>query len=1744
MRLILVTALALIAAQAFAANGTMKGDGSAEKPFQIEDYEDLKAIGKGDYLYSSNYIVTKDIDASASEHEYCNGHVCNSFIAIGQVQNSTAVIPFSGSIDGQDHVIKNLRIWLPCLHYVGFIAQLEGSLSNLKFEHLRVYGGYDTDYAPHSDYVGGVVGLSKGQITNVHVKDGHVEGLRYVGGLVGQLETNKSFVSNSSFEGVVQGRRNVGGLIGTLEGHVQESFADVEIFVGINNESKNVGGLVGESNSRVHPSITKSYAMGIIVPEVEKAASNIGGLVGLNEDGFVELSYASVDIMSFNQGYFSECIGGLVGLNKAKISEAYATGNVTGYETVGGLVGENSRGGQIEYSYATGSVKVLRNKYMEIGGFAGGNWGSIYGSYSVGKIELPDDRDTAYLYVSGFSEGDSVNSCYWNVDLAGIDTSKVGIGLSDSAMKHLSSFAGWENMSKCNFKIEYEGTVFDIYETCDFYELGTRDTLGIWNIDEGESYPYLANLGKNAKATANIIAIAVPTKAAKWQEKPIVAAEKDVGYELFGKWLELVRLNEAKDSIYYSYRIGYANESDTVWGTISYMAVPNHIEIATFDDLKKIGNSISHPLLANYELVEDIDASSSNFTPIGEERKPFTGIFEGNNHVIEGLTVDTQNQFYAGLFGFASQSSIKNIVFKNAKVSGGEYAGVLGGQIEKSFISNVVSYDGDVKGDDQVGGLIGAAYKDSILKVGSTGTVKGSRNVGGLIGCFASYLKDGYAVSVVKGHEDVGGAIGGSNARLLIGDTVYNVYSASILKGPKDNLNGVIGDHINNSEGIFENFYYDGGLTQIVHAYNRNVTEGTVLSSELMLHQASFENFDFNGVWTIQEGKSYPYFKGMDAVLPGKLVDDGSVNVLLGEGTEESPYLISRYNDLKYIGKYEYKTDLYYKLTDNIYVWENEREDCNSDGTECKGFEPIPEFSGVFIGDNKMITGLYINRPDEDSVGLFRSLSPTAKVTGLMLDSLVIKGKNYAGGLAGVDKGASIERVWIFNSTIQGNSYVGMLSGSKKGGFASQVIADGNAIGEKYVGAVAGESQKASYMNDIAMATVTGESYVGGFSGIDSASTYKNLYAISHVQGNSKTGNLVGSSSGSTFTSVYYDKEVWQYNQSSVGKALTTAEMLDVSSYKDWDFENVWTKKDADYYPRLIWAGTDVRPVRDGERELKYEMKGSGTEKDPFLVKTYDDLKVIGYGKYKMSAIYSLANDIDASASLNEEYYIHYADGSSRCSVWHGFATIGTYRDNCRKLFGALYDRDGESTFTGVFHGNGYSIKNLHMGNVGLFRTIGEEAKVDSLSIVLTDSSRVFGILAQKNYGLVDAVHVKGPIERAGLVFENNGTIVNSSTTVVKGSISGAALVYENNGVIENCHTTGAFIFHGGRRSGLVDTNKGTIIKSFAMIDSTDALVYENYGTIDRAYIIGHENDVFVNQNNKSIENCYAIGLQYFVYTNRPENEKDGIKNSFIASNSCQFNYHALNDSKTFENVFFETSSKFCYIEDEKYYGQALDSIGIRTKNNFTGFDFESIWDIKEGVTYPMLRGLPNVFYAGKVDLKYDADKFKVGAVRADLQKKAIVFDPSYTLVVKFDSTSEKRLDSLEKAGAFALGNFNIDYRVGIVFVGDTIWSDAAQTKLTLNGSVKMIAQKSRGRFNVALNGNLVSLRYELPKSGNVKFSLVDMQGRVVKTADLGQRAAGAYSESIDVAKLGRGRYVGILQVGGKAVEKVVLLKR
>ena len=83
---------------------------------------------------------------------------------------------------------------------------------------------------------------------------------------------------------------------------------------------------------------------------------------------------------------------------------------------------------------------------------------------------------------------------------------------------------------------------------------------------------------------------------------------------------------------------------------------------------------------------------------------------------------------------------------------------------------------------------------------------------------------------------------------------------------------------------------------------------------------------------------------------------------------------------------------------------------------------------------------------------------------------------------------------------------------------------------------------------------------------------------------------------------------------------------------------------------------------------------------------------------------------------------------------------------------------------------------------------------------------------------------------------------------------------------------------------------------------------------------------------------------------------------------------------------------------------------------------------------------------------------------------------------------------------------------------------------------------KSRS-FGAKFDGGLVALRFEIPTAGAVKFSLVDMQGRVVKSADLGHRATGSHFETLNVENIARGRYVGVLRVNGKSNGNVVLQK-
>ena len=106
-------------------------------------------------------------------------------------------------------------------------------------------------------------------------------------------------------------------------------------------------------------------------------------------------------------------------------------------------------------------------------------------------------------------------------------------------------------------------------------------------------------------------------------------------------------------------------------------------------------------------------------------------------------------------------------------------------------------------------------------------------------------------------------------------------------------------------------------------------------------------------------------------------------------------------------------------------------------------------------------------------------------------------------------------------------------------------------------------------------------------------------------------------------------------------------------------------------------------------------------------------MKSIGWGKYKLSAVYRIANDIDASASQTETF---------RNGYGKGFKPIGKYL-----LLNENYlvndSKQDTSAFSGKIHGGGHVIKDLNVGYVdylkywtGFIDGVASSGLVDSLS--------------------------------------------------------------------------------------------------------------------------------------------------------------------------------------------------------------------------------------------------------------------------------------------------------------------------------------------------------------------------------------------------------------------------------------------
>ncbi|MDH8677546.1 hypothetical protein QE109_05275, partial [Fusibacter bizertensis] len=608
-------------------------------------------------------------------------------------------------------------------------------------------------------------------------------GRNYVGALIGY--SYMTTVSNCSVVGTGQitGGTSVGGLIGSMSaGIVSECYSDIAVTA----SSADVGGLIGNASNQ----------------------------------GIVEKSYSTGNVSAT---YYRA--GGLVGSGSGVIiRECYATGDVTGKQSVGGLIGylpsciNLSIEDCMSYGDVTASVK-----------YGGGLIGDAYSidyqkvknCYSVGSVTGPGQNGGIIAYPVGVI----LKNTYYDAAASGYVPKNQGdVAKLTGEMQVKSTFVNW-------------------------------DFENIWTIEESESYPYLRHVKRPDESSGS------------------VGSDEMTG----NGTLESPYLIETKAQL----------------------------------------NSVRMGLEAHYKLVADIDLTGETWEPIGTSAVLFKGSLDGDGHKIINLKINRTLDF-SGLFGYTQNATIKSICLENPDVtaSGRNYVGALIGYSYMTTVSNCsVVGTGQVTGGSAVGGLIGYQVAGTVTECHSDVAVTSSSNgAGGLVGSIGSQgiieksyctgnvssinstlgglvgsgsgmiIRECYATGNVIGKQNVGGLIGYSSSSgnlsiencMSYGDVtasvkygggligyaystdyqkVKNCYSVGSVSGPGQN-GGIIAYP---AGAIVKDTYYDASASGYVPKNKGDVARQT---SEMQM-QSTFVNWDFDSIWGIEEGISYPYLRNV-----------------------------------------------------------------------------------------------------------------------------------------------------------------------------------------------------------------------------------------------------------------------------------------------------------------------------------------------------------------------------------------------------------------------------------------------------------------------------------------------------------------------------------------------------------------------------------------------------------------------------------------------------------------------------------------------------------------------------------------------------------------------------------------------------------------------------------------------------------------------------------------------------------------
>jgi hypothetical protein len=467
---------------------------------------DTKFFAVADVEEVTDATQLYDIRSATSSDKFILGGDISVDVGPLNPRGWTPIPLFTGTFEGDGHTIRGVWINDNTGGRTGLFSSVEnGTIRNLNVEidsrGIKGDGlvGTIAGYAKNStidnvtvtgDVIGGAyVGAIVGYANNVTIAnsyyDGSVNGNDIVGGIAGIAYYGS--ITDSHSKGYVNGTNNIGGIVGylTYGATITDSYSEGSI-----DGSSSVGGIAGHV---YNGTIANSHSVGNISGNI-----SVGGIAG-----YVDISAIITDSHSIGNINGGREIGGIIGTAyNSLITRSYSKGNVSGTEDfVGGIAGSVYGGTNINNTYSHGDVT---STLSSVGGIAGGVDGSkITSSYSTGNISGHDNVGGIVGAADSTSEIKRNAAINPSVYATNVGVNRVIGDFYSSAVRE-NNFALNATLINGNpvDDDEHDGVngakkVADDFKLKATYENATNngglgwDFTDIWDINDGNGYPYL-----------------------------------------------------------------------------------------------------------------------------------------------------------------------------------------------------------------------------------------------------------------------------------------------------------------------------------------------------------------------------------------------------------------------------------------------------------------------------------------------------------------------------------------------------------------------------------------------------------------------------------------------------------------------------------------------------------------------------------------------------------------------------------------------------------------------------------------------------------------------------------------------------------------------------------------------------------------------------------------------------------------------------------------------------------------------------------------------------------------------------------------------------------------------------------------------------------------------------------------------------------------------------------------------------